>query len=156
MRAVVQRVSRAEVRAGGAVAGRIGRGFAVLLGVARGDGEDDAAWIARKIAGLRVFADEDGRMNRDLGETGGRVLLVSQFTLLADCRKGRRPAFVAAAPPDEADRLYGVVADRLRGEGVPVETGIFAAHMEVDLVNDGPVTILLDSREGSGAARRVE
>jgi D-tyrosyl-tRNA(Tyr) deacylase len=146
VKAVVQRVSRAEVRVDGEVVGRIGRGFLVLLGVAQGDGDEEALRIARKIAGLRVLADDEGRMNRDLASVGGAVLLVSQFTLLADCRKGRRPAFVDAAPPAEADRLYGVVAGALREAGLPVETGRFAAHMEVDLVNDGPVTILLDTR----------
>ena len=147
MRAVVQRVSRAEVRVDGETKGRIETGFAVLLGVAGGDGDAQAEWIARKIEGLRVFADENGKMNRDLAAAGGGVLLVSQFTLLADCRKGRRPSFVGAAPPEDADRLYEVVARKLREGGVPVETGVFAAHMEVELVNDGPVTILLDTED---------
>jgi D-tyrosyl-tRNA(Tyr) deacylase len=145
VRAVVQRVSRAEVRVEGRVTGRIGAGFLVLLGVARGDGPPEADRIARKIAGLRLLADADGRMNRDLGETGGAVLLVSQFTLLADCRKGRRPSFVRAAPPEEAAPLCREVEERLRRAGLPVETGVFAARMEVELVNDGPVTVLLDT-----------
>lgn len=146
MRAVVQRVVRAGVTAGGETAGSIGRGLAVLLGVERGDGEDDLAYIVEKIAGLRVFADGEGKMNRSLAETGGSVLLVSQFTLLGDARKGRRPDFTAAAPPADANAMYERAAGALRGRGLPVETGRFGAMMEVSLVNDGPVTILLDSR----------
>ncbi len=147
MRAVVQRVARAEVRVDDEVTGAIGRGFLVLLGVAEGDGEAEARWMAGKIAGLRVFEDEAGKMNLDVAQVGGGVLLVSQFTLLADCRKGRRPSFVGAAAPGSAERLYGVVGNLLRERGVPVETGIFAATMAVDLVNDGPVTIILDTTE---------
>jgi D-tyrosyl-tRNA(Tyr) deacylase len=147
VRAVLQRVTEGEVRVDGRVAGRIAGGFVVLLGVASGDGEGEADWIARKIAGLRVFADDEGKMNLDLAATGGAVLLVSQFTLLGDCRKGRRPSFTRAAPPEEGDRLYRVVADRLRASGLRVETGVFAAHMEVALVNDGPVTMVLDTEE---------
>ncbi|WP_025323047.1 D-aminoacyl-tRNA deacylase [Deferrisoma camini] len=146
MRAVVQRVSRAEVRVGGEPVGRIGRGFLVLVGVEPDDTEADAAYVADKVAGLRVFEDEAGRMNRDLAAVDGAVLLVSQFTLLGDCRKGRRPSFTAAAPPDLAEALYEDVADRLRRAGVPVATGRFRAEMEVELVNDGPVTLLLDSK----------
>ncbi len=147
MRAVVQRVSRAAVRVGGAVVGEVGRGFMVLLGVARGDGDADARLVADKIAGLRVFEDEAGKMNRAVGEVGGGVLVVSQFTLLGDARKGNRPGFSDAAPPDEANALYQAVCDQLRARGLPVAQGVFRAHMEVELVNDGPVTILLDSRK---------
>jgi D-tyrosyl-tRNA(Tyr) deacylase len=142
---VIQRVARAEVRVGETVAGRIDRGFAVLLGVASGDTEERARWIAAKIAGLRVFDDDDGKMNVDIARAGGSVLLVSQFTLLADCRKGRRPSFVEAAPPEVAKRLYRVVAEALREAGLRVETGVFGETMKVELVNDGPVTILLEA-----------
>jgi len=145
MKAVVQRVARAEVRVDGRVAGRVDRGFVVLLGVGAGDGEEQARWIAGKIAGLRVFDDDGGKMNVDIARAGGSVLLVSQFTLLADCRKGRRPSFVAAASPAVANRLYRVVADALREVGLRVETGVFGEAMKVELVNDGPVTILLES-----------
>jgi D-tyrosyl-tRNA(Tyr) deacylase len=145
VRAVIQRVARGEVRVEGVVEGRVARGYVVLLGVAAGDDDGDAARMVRKIAGLRVFEDDAGRMNRDVRDVGGGILLVSQFTLLADCRKGRRPSFTDAAPPEEADRLYRLVAEGLRAEGIPVETGVFAARMAVELVNEGPVTILLDS-----------
>ena len=147
MRAVVQRVSRAEVRVDGAVVGRIGRGLVVLLGAGAGDGEPDVAWMADKIAGLRVFPDEQGQMNRALSDVGGAVLVVSQFTLYGDCRKGRRPSFVDALPPGPAEALYDAFVARLRAAGVPVETGRFRARMDVELVNDGPVTLLLDSRK---------
>jgi len=146
VRAVVQRVSRAEVRVGGEPVGRIGRGFLVLVGMEPDDDAEDAAYVAGKVAGLRVFEDEAGRMNRDLAAVDGAVLLVSQFTLLGDCRKGRRPSFTGAAPPDLAEALYEDVAERLRRAGVPVATGRFRAEMEVELVNDGPVTLLLDSK----------
>jgi len=146
MRAVVQRVSRAEVRSEGQVSGRIGPGFVVLLGVEREDTEQDAKYIAEKVAYLRVFEDGEGKLNLSLSETGGCVLLVSQFTLLADARKGRRPSFFAAERPERADELYLAVKAELESLGVAVETGVFRTHMEVELVNDGPVTILLDSR----------
>lgn len=145
MRAVVQRVSRAEVRVEGRVTGAVGRGFLVLLGVAQGDGEDAAQALADKVAALRVFEDEAGRMNRALAEVGGGVLVVSQFTLLGDARKGNRPSFTAAAPPEVADALYQRFCALLREKGLPVATGVFRAQMEVELVNDGPVTLLLDS-----------
>jgi D-tyrosyl-tRNA(Tyr) deacylase len=145
VRAVVQRVAEASVRVEGAVVGSIGRGLLVLLGVGQGDAEKDAEALAEKVAHLRIFADEAGHMNRSLLDTGGEVLLVSQFTLYGDARKGRRPSFVDAAPPDEANRLYGLFAARLRAAGLRVEEGVFRAMMDVALVNHGPVTILLDS-----------
>ncbi|HET8722823.1 MAG TPA: D-aminoacyl-tRNA deacylase [Anaeromyxobacteraceae bacterium] len=146
MRSVVQRVARAAVRVDRQVVGEVGHGLLVLLGVAAGDGPDDARWTADKLAQLRIFEDDAGKMNRSVQDVGGGVLLVSQFTLLGDARKGNRPSFVAAAPPDQANALYEEVASLLRTRGVPVATGVFRAHMEVELVNDGPVTLLLDSR----------
>ncbi len=146
MRAVVQRVSRAEVRIGDEIAGRIARGFLVLVGAAEGDGPDDVTWLADKVLGLRVFPDEAGLMNRALAEVGGALLVVSQFTLLGDCRKGRRPSFIGAMAPEPAAKLYEELLARLRAAGAPVECGRFGADMQVELVNDGPVTLLLDSR----------
>jgi D-tyrosyl-tRNA(Tyr) deacylase len=146
MRAVIQRVSEASVTVDGAVVGRIGRGFLVLLGITHGDTNEDVLWIAQKIAGLRVFEDADGKMNLGLADVGGGVLLVSQFTLYGDCRKGRRPSFVEAARPEAAVPLYEAVVAELRGQGLVVETGTFQAHMDVRLLNDGPVTLLLDSQ----------
>jgi len=131
----------------GETVGQIGLGLLVLLGVGRGDTPDDAAYLARKIAGLRVFADEEGKMNLALAEVGGEVLVVSQFTLYGDTRKGNRPSFVGAAPPDEGKRLYERFCDLLAAQGLHVETGVFQAHMEVHLINDGPVTLWLDSAE---------
>lgn len=145
MRAVVQRVSRAEVRVGGEVVGKIGPGLAVLVGVGNGDNEAAAAELARKVAGLRVFEDADGKMNLSVAESGGEVLAVSQFTLFGDCRKGRRPSFVAAAPPEVAEPLYEVFVAKLREAGLTVATGRFRTTMEVDLVNAGPVTLLIDT-----------
>lgn len=150
MRAVVQRVTRARVEVEGETLGSIERGLLVLLGVARGDEERDAAWMAEKIPSLRVFEDEEGKMNLGLTEVGGALLAVSQFTLLGDARKGRRPSFVRAAPPEEASRLYERFVAMTRGRGLTVETGRFQAHMRVHLVNDGPVTILLDSPGSEG------
>ncbi|HEX9050700.1 MAG TPA: D-aminoacyl-tRNA deacylase [Anaeromyxobacter sp.] len=147
MRAVVQRVSRAEVRVDGAPTGRVGRGLAVLLGVARGDGEDDARLLADKVAALRIFEDPAGKMNLSVRDVAGGVLVVSQFTLLGDARKGNRPGFVDAAPPAEANALYERFCALLRERGLEVATGVFRASMEVELVNEGPVTILLDSRK---------
>ena len=144
MRAVVQRVASAEVRVAGEVQGRIGPGLCVLVGVARGDGEEAAARLAGKIARLRVFEDEAGRFDRSLLDVGGAALVVSQFTLVADTAKGNRPSFTEAAPPEEAEPLYLRVVEDLRALGVPVETGVFGARMEVELVNAGPVTIVLD------------
>lgn len=147
MKAVVQRVSRARVTVAGEVTGQIDQGLLILLGVAGGDPPEAEAALAAKIAGLRIFQDEAGKMNRSVAEVGGAALVVSQFTLLADCRKGRRPSFLGAAPPDEADRRYQGFCELLRGHGLRVETGRFAASMDVELVNQGPVTILLDSAE---------
>jgi D-tyrosyl-tRNA(Tyr) deacylase len=147
MRAVVQRVSSAQVTVENEIVGRIGRGFLVLLGMTAGDGEAEAALLARKVAGLRVFEDADGKMNLALADVGGAVLAVSQFTLYADVRKGRRPSFIAAARPEQAEPLYQRFCALLRAEGLAVEQGIFQAEMQVALVNDGPVTIWLDSAE---------
>ena len=147
MRAVIQRVTEASVTVDHVVVGEIQRGFMVLLGVAEFDTQDDVIWIAGKIAGLRVFEDSEGKMNLALADVGGSVLLVSQFTLYGDCRKGRRPGFVEAARPEKANALYTSVAAELRGQGFVVETGTFQAHMDVRLLNDGPVTLLLDSRK---------
>jgi D-tyrosyl-tRNA(Tyr) deacylase len=143
MRAVIQRVSSASVVVGGDTVAEIGKGLLVLLGVGRGDSDGEAAWMADKIVGLRIFVDEAGKMNLSVQEVGGSLLVVSQFTLLADCRKGRRPSFTDAAPPEEAGRLYQRVVARMREAGIRVETGVFQAHMEVHLVNDGPVTLIL-------------
>ena len=145
MRAVVQRVTEASVTVGDETTGRIGAGLLILLGVAAEDTQRDVIWLAGKVAGLRVFEDPGGRMNLALNDIGGSVLVVSQFTLLGDCRKGRRPSFVAAAPPQISDQLYQSFVAELRGSGVSVETGRFRAEMQVKLVNDGPVTLLLDS-----------
>ena len=147
MRAVLQRVSRASVEVDGQVVGRIGAGWLVLLGVAKGDNDPDAERLAAKIAGLRAFEDEAGKMNRDVAEVSGSVLVVSQFTLLGDCRAGRRPSFVDAADPAEAERLYLRFVAEIRARNLPVETGTFRADMKVELLNDGPVTLLLDSRK---------
>ena len=150
MRALVPRVARAEVRVGGQAVGRIDRGLLVLLGVGRDDDEDVARRLARKTARLRIFEDAGGKMNASLLDGGGGALVVSQFTLYADARRGNRPGFSAAAPPDRADALYRAYAAALATEGVPVATGSFQAQMEVELVNDGPVTLMLDSDELSG------
>lgn len=147
MRAVLQRVSSASVSVDGTIVGAIGPGLMILLGVEKGDGEEDARFLAKKTAGLRIFEDEEGRMNLAVGEAGGAVLVVSQFTLLADCRKGRRPGFSQAAPPQEADALYRRFVELLRQEGLEVATGVFQAMMDVQLINNGPVTMLLDSRK---------
>jgi len=147
MRAVIQRVSTAQVTVHGEVVGQIGRGFLVLLGVTAADGEAEAALLARKIAGLRVFEDDGGKMNLALADVGGAVLAVSQFTLYADVRKGRRPSFIAAARPEQAEPLYQRFCTLLGAEGVPVQQGVFQAEMQVSLVNDGPVTIWMDTAE---------
>jgi D-aminoacyl-tRNA deacylase len=147
MRAVLQRVSQGEVSIDGNVVGSIGRGFVVLLGVAKDDTEKDAAYLADKTLGLRVFADDAGKMNLALKQVGGELLVISQFTLLADTESGRRPSFIRAAPPEEAKRLYEHFLALVRLAGVKVETGEFGAMMAVSIVNDGPVTIILDSRK---------
>jgi D-tyrosyl-tRNA(Tyr) deacylase len=145
MRAVVQRVREASVRVDREVVGRIGYGILVLLGVGQQDGPEDAAYLADKVVHLRIFADDEGKMNRSLLDTGGALLVVSQFTLWGDCRKGRRPSFVAAAEPEKAKALYQAFIRHARDSGVAVETGRFQEAMLVSLVNDGPVTLLLDS-----------
>ncbi len=145
MIACVQRVSRARVTVGDEVCGQIGTGLLVLLGVAHSDTEGNAVWLAEKLVGLRVFEDPAGKMNRALAEVGGAMLVVSQFTLLGDCRKGRRPSFTGAAPPEHAEALYEVFVRTVRQQGIEVATGRFRRHMEVDLVNDGPVTLLVES-----------
>jgi D-tyrosyl-tRNA(Tyr) deacylase len=145
MRAVVQRVLEASVAVDDRETGRIGRGMLVLLGIGRGDGDDEVSYLAEKLVGLRIFEDDASNMNRSLAEAGGSILLVSQFTLYGDCRKGRRPSFDGAAPPAEAQLLYHKMADRLRALGFPPQEGVFGAMMKVNLVNDGPVTVLLDS-----------
>jgi|SRR5215472_10428236 len=145
MRAVIQRVTRAKVSVDGAITGEIERGLLVLLGIGKEDSEADADYLADKVAGLRVFEDGEGKMNRSVGEAGGAVLVVSQFTLYGDVRKGKRPSFDAAAPPIEARELYEYFVARIGSAGIHCETGRFQERMAVELVNDGPVTILLDS-----------
>ena len=144
---MIQRVAHASVTVDGKIVGEIARGFLVLLGVKRGDTNDDAAYLARKIAKLRVFNDDAGKMNRALEQVGGAVLAVSQFTLYANTRDGNRPSFIDAAAPDDGRRLYGTFCELLRNENLEVQTGIFQADMQVALVNDGPVTVVIDSSE---------
>jgi D-aminoacyl-tRNA deacylase len=148
MRAVVQRVSQAQVSVGEEVTGKIGRGLLVLLGVGQTDTESDADYLAEKIAGLRIFEDADGKMNLALADVGGAVLAVSQFTLYGDVRRGKRPSFDAAASPQIARKLYERFVEKIRAQGLTCETGRFQEMMQVQLVNDGPVTILLDSAKG--------
>jgi len=147
VRACIQRVSEAQVSAGGEVIGRIGTGLLVLLGVGSEDGEAEATWLAEKVVGLRIFEDHAGKMNRSLAEAGGAMLVVSQFTLYGDCRRGRRPSFTEAAPPELAEQLYEAFVSVVRRGGVEVATGRFREHMLVSLVNDGPVTLWLDTAE---------
>jgi D-tyrosyl-tRNA(Tyr) deacylase len=147
MRAVVQRVSRAKVTVNDWITGEIGMGVLVLLGVGQNDTEADATYLAEKIAGLRIFEDHDGKMNRSVADVGGSVLAVSQFTLYGDVRRGKRPSFDAAAPPEPARRLYDSFVERIRAAGLRCETGRFQEMMQVELVNEGPVTILLDSEK---------
>ena len=149
MKILVQRVSRAEVRVDGAVVGSIGRGLLVFVGVETGDTQRDAAWFAAKTAEIRIFPDAEGKMNRSLEEVGGEALVVSQFTLAASTRRGRRPSYDAAAPPEVARAVYESFVDALRRRGIATATGTFRAMMEVELVNDGPVTILLDPKDAS-------
>ncbi|RME86085.1 MAG: D-tyrosyl-tRNA(Tyr) deacylase [Caldilineae bacterium] len=144
MRLVIQRVNQASVTVNGEVVGAIGRGYLVLVGVTHGDGVEQAEWLARKVAGLRLFDDAQGLTNLSLADVDGEVLVVSQFTLYADARKGRRPSFTHAAPPEVAEPLVEEFVNRLRRRGVRVATGVFRAHMEVALVNDGPVTLILE------------
>jgi len=148
VRALVQRVRRAAVAAGGGVAAEIGRGAVVLLGVSRRDGPADAEWLAAKVSALRIYDDADGRLNADIAREGGAFLVVSQFTLYGDCRKGNRPSYIEAAPPAEAQALYEAFVRALRARGHEVRTGVFREHMVVSLDNDGPVTVLLDSPGG--------
>jgi D-tyrosyl-tRNA(Tyr) deacylase len=145
MRACIQRVSSARVVVDEEVVGEIGRGLLVLLGVAADDGEPELRWMVDKVVGLRVFDDGEGKMNLALADVGGELLVVSQFTLLGDARKGRRPSFIAAAPPEKAERMYDEFVELARQLGLRVASGRFRAHMQVELVNDGPVTILVDS-----------
>jgi D-tyrosyl-tRNA(Tyr) deacylase len=146
MRAVVQRVTRASVTVDGHVVGRIAHGMLVLLGFGDDDGQADVDFMVEKLLGLRIFSDDEGKMNRSLVDCGGAMLVVSQFTLLGDCRKGRRPSFIKAAPPELGEQLYEQFVRDARGRGVEVATGVFRAHMDVELVNDGPVTLLIDSK----------
>ena len=144
MRALIQRVSHASVTVDGRVTGRIGRGFVVLLGITHGDGRAEADWLAGKIVGLRVFDDEAGKMNLSLSDVGGALLVVSQFTLYGDARKGRRPSFTDAAVPDAAEPLVDYFVETLRDAGFTVATGVFGAHMDVEIHNDGPVTMMIE------------
>jgi D-tyrosyl-tRNA(Tyr) deacylase len=148
MRAVIQRVKSASVYVDGRLSGKIGKGLLVLVGVGKGDVESDVSFMASKLPDLRIFEDASGKFNLSLKETGGELLVVSQFTLYGDCSKGRRPSFAEAEEPNRAKNLYEQLIDKLRGYGIPVQTGEFQAKMEVHLVNDGPVTLLLDSRKG--------
>lgn len=146
MRVVLQRVSSASVAIDGVVSGEIGPGLVLLLGIAKDDAPEDVEYVVNKCAGLRIFGDDQGKMNRSLLDVGGEVLAISQFTLFGDTRKGRRPSFESAAPPDHAEPLYKLAVERLRGHGIRVATGRFGAFMEVSLVNDGPVTLTVESR----------
>lgn len=148
MRCVVQKVTRASVRVDGEVVGEIGSGYMVLVGAEEGDGAADVNYCAEKIAGLRVFEDADDKLNLSVKDVGGSVLLVSQFTLLGDARHGRRPSFIRAARPEQAEPLFEALCNQVAQKGIPVATGRFRTHMEVSLVNDGPTTILLDSKKG--------
>nr|WP_321503002.1 D-aminoacyl-tRNA deacylase [uncultured Dethiosulfovibrio sp.] len=147
MKAVVQRVLSSAVVVDGKEVGRVGKGFCVLLGVTHGDGPDQVRWLSDKIASLRVFEDQNGKLNLSLKEVDGQVLVVSQFTLYADCRKGRRPSFVEAAEPVEAKKLYELFVDELKAKGLSVATGVFQAHMNLEIHNDGPVTLIIETPE---------
>lgn len=148
MRAVIQRVSRAKIVVDGKTVSGIGPGLLVLIGIGREDGEKDRAYLADKIPNLRIFEDEEGKMNRSVRDVGGEILLVSQFTLYGNAQHGRRPSFIEAAPPEEARPSYERLIALFEERGIPVKSGIFQAHMEIELVNDGPVTLLLDSKKG--------
>jgi D-tyrosyl-tRNA(Tyr) deacylase len=150
MRAVIQRVSSASVTVGDDIVGEIDRGFLILLGVETGDGDKEARWLAEKIAGLRLFEDEQGKMNLALADVGGAALVVSQFTLLGDCKKGRRPSFIRAAAPEEANRLYLLFSESMRGQGLKVANGQFQTTMQVRLCNDGPVTLIVETPPKEG------
>ncbi len=147
MRAVIQRVSSASVKVDTEITGRIGHGLLVLLGIHHDDGDSEIKWMAEKVCNLRIFEDDDGKMNRSLLDTGGAMLVVSQFTLYGDCRKGRRPGYSSAAPPEQANALYEKFIDTVKVLGIETACGKFQAHMQVSLVNDGPVTLLLDSNK---------
>jgi D-tyrosyl-tRNA(Tyr) deacylase len=155
LRTVIQRVSRARVSVGGETSGEIGEGLCLFVGFASGDEERGALWMASKIAGLRIFEDESGKMNKSLAEIKGAALIVSQFTLYADCRKGRRPSFAGAALPEDANALYESFARGFRDMGLKTETGVFGAAMKVDIVNEGPVTIVLDTADMPRQWRRM-
>ncbi|MDR2523365.1 MAG: D-tyrosyl-tRNA(Tyr) deacylase [Synergistaceae bacterium] len=155
MRAVVQRAARAAVSVNGKISGKIDGGLCILLGVGAGDEAGDAEWLADKIVNLRVFEDGDGKMNRSLLDTGGGVLVVSQFTLYGDCRKGRRPSFTGAAPAEEGKRLYEYFVERVKYHGAETACGVFQARMLVEIVNDGPVTLILDTRQQNTGQERV-
>jgi len=154
MKAVIQRVRKALVETEGRIVGQIGRGFLVLLGVAKDDDETDVEFFVEKLPTLRIFSDEFGKMNQSLEDIGGAGLIISQFTLLADTERGRRPSFEQAAPPEQANTLYQLLMDRLRDRGLHIESGIFGASMVVSLENEGPVTLVLDSRRGEQVKRR--
>jgi D-tyrosyl-tRNA(Tyr) deacylase len=156
MRALVQRVARARVTVEGRVTGEIGPGLLVLLGAGHADGEEQAAWLVRKLAGLRIFADPQGLMNLDVRQTGGAVLVVPQFTLYGETRRGRRPDFTGAAPPGQAEPLFERFCALLAAQGVPVQRGVFGAHMAVELLNDGPVTLLIETPAGDAAPTPAE
>ena len=145
MRAVIQRVSKARVSVDGRSVGKIGKGLLVLLAAAHEDGPEQVRWMSEKISGLRIFADENDKMNLSLLQIGGEMLIVSQFTLYGDCRKGKRPSFTGSARPDEAEKLYEAFIEAIRSQGIPTQQGVFGAMMDVELVNDGPVTLILDS-----------
>jgi D-aminoacyl-tRNA deacylase len=145
MRAVVQRVRLASVSVAGDVVGRIGQGMLVLLAAGEGDGPEQVRWMASKLVGLRIFSDDLGKMNLSLDQIGGEMLVVSQFTLYGDCRKGKRPSYAAAARPEEANALYRSFIEEVRSQGIPVQEGVFGAMMDVELVNDGPVTLIVDA-----------
>lgn len=144
MRALIQRVSKASVTVEGRIAGSIGHGYVILVGVTHGDSRQEVEWLANKIAGLRLFEDDAGKMNLSINDVGGSVLIVSQFTLYANAKKGRRPSFTGAAHPDYAEPLVSLFADEIQAMGIPVETGVFGAMMSVEIINDGPVTLMLE------------